>query len=440
MSISEAVSLKGLRRRLFDVLDSRPVLEAPVIKAIPVAFPVVEASYILRERVSEPIGLVRRAVLKAVCEFGPCDSRYLDELTGLGPDVIERTLFDIGKSVPDLALNGNDYSAGPECGKLVKGDGFERFVTHERKFVVNGLTDQLLPADFWRTHKGLRLFPDPSNPTGPMCIESGQPTPIAARIVDRAVTGHDHLEELANNGDAKMRQEMGVPTGVCERLDEPTAIRIAWVLGFVMMRADDSVEVLSARRYPHVLLDCEMASHEYIRCVCQGLKSSFFNVDRSTQPSQKWHNRWPQGTQIEQRPTHGELVVRLADPIKMTRSNLETGTNDKSTRMLLEHGRDWNSFTYAIYRIVPGDLPTAKTVALLRGIRELRFILRPLESSPHIRPPFELSAWWQKWQAGFSKHVGIDFSESPVTVDQLLDAADQVNDTEFHDKLEWLLT
>jgi hypothetical protein len=469
MNTSDSISLKDLRRRLFELLDtlpedSTPVVEsvrqpagplskviqnrggkhptaqeASVVKAIPVAFPVVEVTYTLRERVPEPIGLIRRAVLQAVCEFGPCSSQYIDELLAIGADVVERTLVDLTISLPDLVQRGTEFTAGPKCSQLLKSGGFSRLVTHERKFVVNGLTDKLLPIDFWRKHKGLRLFPNPSDPNGPMCTESGTPTPVAAKIVDRGVTGRDHLKQLVRNGDATSRQSLGLPAGACELPEDPSAIHIAWVLSFLMVRADASVELLSARRNATVLLGRNVASKEYLRHVCQGMEAWILNVGAPTQPSEKWCDRWPEGTKVEQGATHGEVVVTLAEPMKLLRFDMDASVKDKSGRLLLEQGRDWNPHTFKICRIVPGDLATARATALIRGIRELRFILRPFEASANTRPPINLAEWWLSWLADFGSQGGLELPVPFITVDQLLNAADQVNDTEFQDKLEWLL-
>lgn len=469
MNTSDSISLKDLRRRLFEIVDTKPVDNIPVVdisqqqvgplpqvvqnrggkhpsaqemsfvKAIPVAFPVVEVSYTLRERVPEPIGLIRRAVLQAVCEFGPCDSRYVDDLLGLGTDIVEKTLVELAKSLPDLVQRGTEFAAGPTCLQILKSGGFARQVIHERKLLVNGLTDKLMPIDFWIKHKGLRLFPDSSDPNGPMCTESGLPTPVAAKIADRGVTGREHVQQLVRNSEAGIRQSMGLPAGVCERLDEPSATRIDWVLSFLMVRNDASVEVLTARRNAAVLLDPNFTSKEYLRHVCQGMESWVLNDGALTHPSQTWRDRWPDRTQFEQGATSGEVVVKMAEPMKLLQFDMDMGDKEKNGRFLLEQGRDWNPRTFNIYRIVPGDLATARATALLRGIRELRFILRPLEASANIRPPINLTTWWQKWQTQFGMQIGPEFPDSSITVDQLLSVADKVNDTEFQDKLEWLL-
>jgi hypothetical protein len=473
MDSSDTISFRDLRRRLYEVLDSLCIdkstevakdrqqngaqseiaqkraggypsvdqsgTDVPVIKAIPVAFPVVEVSFTLRERVPEPIGLIRRAVLHAVFEFGPCNSRDVDELLGLGSDIVERTLVELANSFPYLVQRETEFTAGPMCSQLLKSGSFTRLVTHERRFVVNGLTDKLMPIKFWKTHRGIRLFPNPSDSSGPMCTESGVPTPVAAKIVDRGVSGRDHLQQLVLNGDTTSRQIFGLPAGVCEQVEEPSAIRIAWVLSFILVRADGSVELHSARRNATVLLERSVKSREYLRHVCQGMESRFLKDDASTQLSEKWCDRWPEGTQFEQGAAHGEVLVKLAEPNKLLRNEMDMDVKEKNGRHLLEQGRDWVPHTFKIYQIVPGDVETARATTLLRGIRELRYILRTYDPSAKSRPSINLNEWWLSWQSDFENQGGLRLPKQLITVEDLLKVADQVNDTEFQDKLEWIL-
>lgn len=465
--------MKDLRKRLFELLDtldncgsadvgpdsnhagsSSPTNEnlekkfgpgrkiapnAPFVKATPLAFPVVEVNYALRERVPEPIGLIRRAVLRAVIEFGPCDSKFIDGLLGLGTDIVERTLVEMAKSISDLIQTGSEYAAGPKCSKILQGDSFLRHVTHERKFLVNGVTDSLLPVEFWRKHNGLRLFPDPDNPNGPMCTESGDRTTFKAKISDRASTGRDHLQQLIRDGDAKLRARFGLPLGACELGEGPPAMRVAWVVGFLLVRSDNSIELMTARRDPVRLLEGIDNPKEYLRHVCQGVKSWNLNVGAPTQPTGKWVDRWPEGTKFVPGRSHGEVMASLNEPKRLLRFDSETDSRDKNARFLLEQSRDWNAGTLKIYRIIPGDLETAKTTALLRGIRELRFMLRPIEPSLNPRPPINLADWWFKWQIAFGIQEGLKLPDNFVTLDELIKVTDNVKDTDFQDKLEWIL-
>lgn len=473
MKMTEAFSSKDLRKRLFDLLDSmdfndapennsfanqfgsRPMqndnlkengaapgklsAKVPVVKAIPLSFPVVEVNYTLRERVPEPIGLVRRAILRALIEFGPCDSDFIDGLLFIGSDIVERTLVEFAKSIPDLKRTGSIYEAGPQCIQILQDDRFTRHVTHERKFLVNGVTDSLLPLDFWRQHWGLRLIPDPANPAGPMCTESGTPTSITAKICDRTATGRVHLQNLLRDGDAKSRERFGLPPGACELVDEQPAMRVAWVLGFLMIRSDNSIDLMTARRDPVKLLVGITNPREYARHVLQGIALKNLNVDTSKQPDEKWENQWPDGTKIVPGKRHGEVMVTLIDPNRLLRLDSESDSKNISARRMLEQGRYWNPYTFKIFRIIPGDMNTAKSVVLIRGICELRSMLRTMEPSLSSSQPVKLTEWWHNFQAAFATQEEIRLPDIIVTLDELVRVADNVKDTDFQDKLERIL-
>lgn len=261
----------------------------------------------------------------------------------------------------------------------------------------------ILPNSFWNTHQAWRLYPDSGNPDGAMRTASGQTTPIVARIVDRGVTGKDHLQRLVEGGTTGLRETLGVPPGVCEPIADPSAVRIVWVAGFLVLRADDSVQVLSARRQPITILERKTFTKDYLRRVLQGLKPRVLDQDRSERTHEKWLRRWPQGTECCAGRECGELVIRVPDPEKMLQSPSGESAETQNIRMLLERGRDWDPFTYAIYRFVPGDIPTAQAVALLRGVRDLRYSLRSLDRTGKESAPFNLAAWWQEWQAGLDR-------------------------------------
>ena len=471
MTSDDPFSISQLRRRLFDILETAPdsaepepqltqpastagpSLESqtgssdgnwqrrplsPVFKAIPLAFPIVEPSYSIHERIPEPLGMIRRGILRAVCEFGPCNSQRLDELLGLGADIIERTLTDMCRSVPELKRAGDHYSAGPECTELLKSDRFNRYFIQDRKFLVNGLTDRLLPINFWKRHSGLRLFPDATEPSGPMCTESGIPTEIETKLADRGVTGRANLEELIAVGDRDSLEQFGLPPGACATLDPPVSLQINWVLSFLLLRFDSSVEILTARRNPSVLLARKQVTRDYLRRISQGPAKGLLSDRAPRQPTDRWRQRWPAGTEFGAGKTLGEICVSIPEPeiLLKTESSLEKET--KVAKQLLESGHDWVPPAYSLHRIVPGDLRTARTAALLQGIRELRRILRPIETVPGKQPSFQLNVWWQDWLTAFSATVGMNCTESSIPVQEFLKACDDINDTDFQEKLEWI--
>jgi len=144
---------------------------------------VVEATYCLRERVPEKIGLIRRYLLEALCRFGPCSPAQLDAMLGLGEDVIARTLQEMEAITPGLACHGGAFAANDEVRRLLADGQFSRVVTHRRAFLVNGLTDRLLPINFWKLHEDWRLYPNPGSPGGRFRKASGQPTEISVKTL-----------------------------------------------------------------------------------------------------------------------------------------------------------------------------------------------------------------------------------------------------------------
>ena len=442
MTTVDSVSWKDVRRQLFEVLDALPVEAAPVLTAVPLGFRVVEATYSLRERKPEEIGLVRRYVLEAVCRFGPCTPAELDAMLGLGEDVVTRTLQDMEHVVPGLTRHGSAFSANDEVRQLLDSDQFTRVVTHCRTFLINGLTGEVLPINFWKSHANWRLYPDAGNPEGRFRRASGEPTEITVKIVDRGVTGREKLRRLIQSGDAKWRQEYGVPAGSWEPPSEPEEIQVSWVLSFLLLRADGTCKLYSAHRSPVSLLDDATAGKAYLRTVCQGLKPWILDTESHTSQSDTWSQDMPEGAKASAGRFPGEILVQLLDPERMLAVNDSEVPGEESAKRRLRQGllwgRVWSPYTCALLRIVPGDVATAARTALVRGVYGLRAVLRPLSYRPGALPPLDLVRWWDEWQDRYAKELPRHCVPPRLSVATLLECADSLNDTELLEKLEWL--
>lgn len=442
MTTGDSGSWKDVRRRLFEVLDATPSETASVVKAVPLGFPIVEATYALRERVPEKIGLIRRYLLEALWRFGPCSPAELDAMLGLGEDVIVRTLQEMEHVIPGLVCHGGAFSADDEVRQLLDSGQFTRVVTHRRRFLINGLTGKLLPINFWKFHADWRLYPDAGNPDGKFRKASGEPTEISAKIVDRGVTGRDELSRLIRSGDARRRQEYGVPAGSCELPSEPEEIQVSWVLSFLLLRADGSCKLYSAHRSPISLLDDATTSRDYLQTVCQRLKPWILNTESQPSHSDKWSEDVPEGAEAFTGRFPGEIFVRLLDPQRMLPLNDSEVPEGESGKRWLRHGllrgRMWNPYTYKLLRIVPGDVATATRTALVRGVYALRAAVRPLSFRPGASPPLDLVRWWDKWQDQYAQELPHHCVPPRLPVATLLECADSLNDTEFLEKLERL--
>ena len=441
MAKSNSASWKEIRSLLFDTLDARPVETIPVLRAIPLGFPIVEASYSLQERVPERIGLIRRYLLEAICRFGPCTSAQLDELLGLGEDIITRTLREAEDVIPGLTRNMDVHSASEGVRRLLDGDQFTRIVTHSRTFVINGLTGRLLPISFWDSHGDWKLYPSPENPEGLFMKASGEPTNVSVKIVDRAVTGREELQRVIESGDVMWRQEYGVPPGTCEVPSEPERIELSWVLAFLLLKADSTCELYSAHRSPVNLLDDATSDRDYLRQVCQSLKPWMLDTESARSHLQKWSDVVSESGEAGLGRTPGEVLVRLFDPDRTLRfEDSRTRGQDKTLTRLCQallRGRVWDPYTCNLMRIVPGNAATASRTALIRGVYDLRSAIRPLVFAPGTMPSLNLVAWWDEWQRQYAQGLPQQSIPPRLTTATLLECADSLRDTEFLEKLEW---
>lgn len=433
MRATESMGRSELRRQLFRVMDARLAGSPAVVRAWPLGFPVVEAVHAVRERIPEPTGLVRRAVLDATCRFGPCSAADLDGLLGIGVDLVVAALCELAAGVPDLTSSNGQYRAGPGARAMLVTGEFIRVVEHRRKFLVNGLTDRLLPVDFWRGHDDWRLLPDPSNPEGPFRTTDGRPTEIEGRLSDRAVDGVDDLRRVAGGADLEEKHRLGVPTGSCDVSDVPQSCRLNWVTAWVLLHRDGTAEVTSAGFPPVGLLEGPSATADYLRRAVQGLRAGAFDPPSGVPASVSRH--WPATVVVRPGDFSGELRVGLP-PLDNTTALGEDGQTHQVEEDL-RFGRVWDRHSGAVLAIQPADPRTSAFVAVRRGVLELRAATRPLR--PDGPAPWNLAEWWDQWQSRFSTTLPTDVRPGTIPLPHLLEAAEQLRDGEFLERIEWLI-
>jgi hypothetical protein len=434
---------REIRWLLFDALHDWERDNGRVaVKAVPLAFPVVEATHTLRERVPERIGLAHRYILEGLCRFGPCTPEDLDALLGLGPDRVERVLLDIERTAAGVGRQGRQFVAGPAVRQALTAGRFTREVTHRRKFVVNGLMDTLLPVDFWRHHEDGRLYPDPDRPAGPMRDAADNPTAVMAKVADRLVDGADDVRHWLGHADAAAKERVGVPAGACELGPETAQVRGAWVLSFLLVASDGLVDVMSASRCPARLVEGRFATRDYLARVCQGISPAQLEPDVAGDAWRKRLTSWPADTDVRPGRRPGEALVGVRRPAEqLTPPWADAEEGDAEARRLsgaLVSGLYWDVGGWHVLRLVPADRPTAARVGLLRGVRALRDALREVDYAPGEKLPLELPRWWAGWLAEFARELPATAVPAPLPLEDLLRLADEVPDTEFLDKLEWL--
>lgn len=431
MGATDSMGRSELRRQLFRLMDTRPPGSPAVIRAWPLGFPVVEAVHAVQERIPEPTGLVRRAVLDATCRFGPCSAADLDGLLGIGEDLVVAALCELAAGVPDLTSSNGQYRAGPGARAMLATGEYIRVVEHRRKFLVNGLTGRLLPVAFWRGHDDWRLLPDPSNPEGPFRTTDGRPTEIDGRLSDRAVDGVDDLRRVAGGGDREEKHRLGVPTGSCDVSGEPESCRLNWVTAWVLLHRDGTAEVTSAGSPPVSLLEGPSATADYLRRAVQGLRTGAFDPPSGVPASVT--RRWPDAV-VRPGECSGEVCVGLprVDVPPAAGEDRQTHRIEEDLRL----GRVWDWHSGAVLTVQPADPRTSAFVAVHRGALELRAAVRPLR--PVGPPQWTLADWWDQWLDRFSTALPTDMRPGAIPLPHLLEAAEQLRDGEFLERIEWL--
>lgn len=432
MGATDRMGRSELRRQLFRLMDTKPPGSVAVVRAWPLGFPVVEAIHAVRERIPEPTGLVRRAVLDATCRFGPCSVADIDAILGIGEDLVTAALCELAAAVPDLTSSNGQYRAGPGARAMLATGEFIRMVEHRRKFLVNGLTDRLLPVDFWRGHDDWRLLPDPSNPEGPFRTADGRPTEIEGRLSDRAVDGVEDLRRVTRVGDRDEKHRLGVPTGSCDVSGEPESCRLSWVTAWVLLHRDGTAEVTSAGSPPASLLEGPSATADYLRRAVQGLRTGAFDLPSGVPTSVTRH--WPATAIVRPGECSGEVCVGLPPAERPPAAGEDRQTLHIEEDLRL--GRVWDWHSGAVLTVQPADPRTSAFVAVHRGALELRAEVRPLR--PMGPPPWNLTDWWDGWLGQYSTALPTDVRPGAIPLDRLLEAAEQLRDGEFLERIEWL--
>jgi hypothetical protein len=408
--------------------------------AIPVGFPIIEATYVVRERITQRIGLIRRHVLDGVCRFGPCTIAQLDELLGLGSDIIEHTLQELLECVPGVSKNGSKFSANAESSQVIVEGEFSKVIQQERKFIVNGVDDTLLPIHFLRQHSPWWLYPDPKK-SGQLLTASGEAAKITRVMSDRMGSGREDLQRWINSSDIDGRKMLGIPPGGFGDVEEPESVESVWITSFLLVDVTGSLSMTSLHRNAVPLLDSKLATSEYLLQVCKRLKSRDIDHEDFLTALDELNRRFGDFADLSQGENCGEVGVSVADVHKMVLSVPGSTNADvpeplaQLTNVLLR-GRYWCYGKWFVLYLVPGDAETATRLTVLRALDDLRRILRKMPMDGHDTQAFDLPVWWESWQADRIPSSPKKMHIQLAPLQNLLDAADEVPDTEFLEKLE----
>jgi len=440
---NKSLSFRDVRGHLLRaVANSKHGLR--IVRAIPVAFPIIEPTFEVLQRLPFSIGLANRFVLEAVSKFGPCTVEELNGLLGLGEDVIANVLRDAESYNMELKSSENHFFAGEIMRASLAEDKFSKLVEHQYRFVVNGVTGTLLPISFWKWRDEFRItvrFDE-----GGETIEDADGNKLALRawLLGHGATGAEELKRLISTPEASEKDEIGVPAGAFAlKTQYPVASASSWVLAFVFVLEDSTLEVTAAGEGSLSLLAPGYTDPIYWRKACRGTEFRPWLLDAEWRDEDlhSLEGIWPEGTNIEPGNGRGELLISVPFPHQNLVWKIASDDDKANERIRLREalieGVLWNPYTCNLHLLRAGDEATASHVCVLRAVRELRRKLRKLDMVDQENSPFDMGEWWMEWQRNFYNGEN-NVEPGKLSLRTLFEVAEEVDDTEFLDKLDWL--
>lgn len=427
-----SISRKNLRNVVIRLGEQRDDM-AVVVRAQPLAFPICVATHEVVERISESIGLIERSILEAASRFGPCHAEVIDELLNIGSDRIIAVAKRLAQSNKKVKCSDGVISF---TGDNVFDDDSE-FTTervHERKFVVNGLTDTLLPVNFWGRHDRWKVI-YLGGSKGFVDVFGKKAVSLNTSISVADATGNSDLASVVNSMDMERRKLVGVPESAVKlKPDSPPDLKMGWVVAVLLVDSTGGVSVRSAMG--DLLVDSGDSCAGSLQHVCQRLPRGFFEKGRTGRPP----DVWPEEVEIEWDDNAASCRVRVPDPeVNLSVYSVANETTDIGFELLghaLRRGMFWETKTGDLLRVSPGDAPTARRVCLIQGVNDLRRFLKRLEQADD--DTVDLAEWWSDRQSASWSQFDESIRRSAIPVKELTDMAFDWPDTEFHDQLEKL--
>ena len=418
-------SRKVLGQRLEMLFDSMDIDAAntSIAKAIPVAFPVTSNVFKVRERQAVERGLIERYVMESIQRFGPMGTADIETLLGLEAELVRRILqqaIDFGQSI---AVGKSQYS-------MQETADFARFhaeTTHARRFILNGLTGELLPIDYAQVADEERLYPhDEKFAVNDM---NGQPTRLRAFLQHSIHDERECLLEVADQASAERKRELGVPQELIEVIEQDYAKReTLWIPAFLLLDTGGSAEIRGMRPGGTILLDDRHATPDWLREACNRRVSLVPEID--VEAFQKdVSDAFPGITVIGTDKKNGVHLSGDEKAWKVDRF-LKHDKNSAWLVMAFERGYSWNSFRGEVVSLAPASPHAAKTLCLLHGKKEL-YRLRATaagEDRP-ARPD-----WWREHVKAFGSRLPKDIPSFDVSISDFDHCVDRNPDTALQ---EW---
>jgi phosphatidylserine/phosphatidylglycerophosphate/cardiolipin synthase-like enzyme len=430
----------GIQERLNSLLDRLPSsLSDKVLRAVPIAAPVLSIRWRVLEIHTEPVGLMERNILKAVSLLGPATVEELDDLLQLDVYRIKRALEHLSHAGAPIRQAAGKYEltiCESEVGEMLD---LRREVEHEREFVLSGLCERLLPVKFWEDHKKLQLFLI-DRESDELVDSTGTEAMVRHVLKPATSDGRRALEESLCDDDMSAKEMLGVPAGMSALVgDLPVNREVAWVLAFLITTLDGKVRLFSAADSVYEFDLPGDPTSDWLPTACRTLSETDISVSWSPEKlaEQKLFEPWPEKFKVV--PETATVHVPLDAPARELRlpDNMvgeDSGVGNKTPwycRSLI-FGRCWSGPPqFILLRIMPGNAKTEKRVCVLSAAMALR---RYVLFEQGLKPG-DLEDWWESYTHEFLARMGKKGGRPGLKLAHVLEEARQIQDTEFHEKL-----
>ena len=163
----------------------------------------------------------------------------------------------------------------------------------------------------------LALTIDPQSPNGPMRDAQGEHTAIFSLISDVMVDGLADLKQNLGSSDVETRRRVGIPEGATEvTSNQPQEIEVAWVLAFLLVHADQSVDIVTAGARTQSVLDDATRKRSYLERVCRRLSRNALDSAIDHESAQEEFAEWPTGVTVTRRAGEDTYCVSVDLPEK----------------------------------------------------------------------------------------------------------------------------
>lgn len=203
-----------------------------IVRVVPMAFPLFEATWQIAIRVEPETGLVERHLLETIRRMGPIGPEKLAEMTGLDIPVLEKAIADLKLLGLPVRIKEGGWCLDGEA-DILHGH-VER--THSYAFLSNGLTGDFLPLTQYAELRSGRV--------GEKDIKT-----LHLQAVNPLVSpGEGAMEEtIARTEWSHEGLGVGLPAGFAGfKAKVPEKFRLGHVLAFGFEFADGSSEIVSA--------------------------------------------------------------------------------------------------------------------------------------------------------------------------------------------------